>query len=531
MGNNGLRRGKFSKWLSFGLSLTLMTGLLAACSGDSGSSGSENRVIRIGVLYGGSDNEPYFRQQYTDTYEIMHPNITFEIVGAVNYDDRRFETYDPEKPSEEPDPYEKMKEMLTGSNPVDVVVIDYSMLRRFTQDNLLQPLDPLIQKDKFDLSDYVPTVIEGIKAVGDNQIYALTPTFSSSALYYNKKIFIDKGVEPPADMMEWSDVLNKAREVSDGEGLDRTFGFAFNRWSTDGFSGVQQYISSLGLRMYDDNAEKMMVNSDGWKDAWETVTALYRDDIIPDQDYMNLYYEKLNESGGNDPFYGDLFAQGKVAMMIDGSYYVNELKRYSDNAAKIKDYEPLDWDVVTLPMHPSNPGVGGNIGLSQLMGINAKAPNAEDAWDFIKFMNGRDWAKMKSRSQYELVARKEFLQPIGGLSYNIDAFTKLRPLPPATVDENTLYQKNPHIWEAQHFGYMLFQDVMSGNKEVAEALAEWETKGNAALAGKGMEGDGGVIVEPMPFTEEELLRQASGEDAAEATEAPAVDESTEEAAE
>src|SRR5690606_7027593 len=117
-----------------------------------------------------------------------------------------------------------------------------------------------ITQDKFDLSDYVPTVIEGIKAAGDNSIYALTPTFTSSALYYNKKIFADRGVEPPTDKMSWNDVFAKARQLADGEGLDRTFGFSFNRWTSDGFSDVQNYSSALQLRTWDDKGDKMLVN-------------------------------------------------------------------------------------------------------------------------------------------------------------------------------------------------------------------------------------------------------------------------------
>ena len=186
--------------------LTLLISLLAACSGAANQS-AENRVLRIGVLYGGQDNEPWFRQQYTDTYEIMNPNIDFEIVGAINWDDQRFTRMEPGEQMEQPDPYEKMKELLTGQNPVDVVVLDYSMLRRMTQDNLLMQLDPLINQKKFDISDYVPTVIDGIKDAGEGNLYALTPTFNSSALFYNKKIFADANVAPPTDKMEWQEVL------------------------------------------------------------------------------------------------------------------------------------------------------------------------------------------------------------------------------------------------------------------------------------------------------------------------------------
>ncbi|MHA7963734.1 ABC transporter substrate-binding protein [Paenibacillus sp. CAU 1782] len=512
--NNVINMG-LSKWLKTGMALTMVTGTLAACSGSNTPSDAENRVLRIGVLYSSSDNEPYFRQQYTDMFEFNHPNIQFEIVGAINYEDQRFQSTTSEEPVKQPDPYEKMKEMMTGTNPVDVVVIDYSMLRKFTQDNLLQPLDPLIAQDKFDLTDYVPTVIDGIKAVGDNQIFALTPTFTSSALYYNKKIFADHNIEPPTDKMEWSEVFNKARQVTSGEGADRTFGFMLNRWSSDPYNDVQNYANALQLKIWDDKAENMLVNSEQWINATEQIVSLYNEKIVPNQEFMNQMYEKISSEGGNDPFYGDLFVQGKVAMMVSDSSYVNELKRFSDNAGSINDFQMVDWDIVTVPTSPANPSAGGNIGLSQLMGINAKAQNADDAWEFIKFTNSKEWAKLKSRSNYEMVARKEYLLPVGGMSYNIDAFTLLTPLPPTNSSDN-IYNEKPGLWEVTNVGYQVFEGIRDGSKTVAEAMAEWETRGNAILQGQSEMGeDGGGVVRPFEgevnMKEAEALKAASGE--------------------
>lgn len=187
------------------LSLALVSTVLAACSkGDSGSD-AERHVLRIGFMYSNSDNEPYLRQQFTDSYELTHPNVDIEIAAAINYDDQRFQQ--PDANNKQPDPYEKLKEMLVGSNPVDVVVLESAYLKRLVQDNMLKQLDPLIQESKFDIEDFVPAVINGIKDAGDNNIYALTPTFSASALYFNKKIFTDAGVTPPTDNMQWPDIM------------------------------------------------------------------------------------------------------------------------------------------------------------------------------------------------------------------------------------------------------------------------------------------------------------------------------------
>jgi multiple sugar transport system substrate-binding protein len=503
------------------VALTMLVPLMAACSKGEKDTSTEKRVLRIGTLYGGKDNEPWFRQQYTDMFEYTHPNIELEIVGAINNDDQRYQTYDPNKPEKQPDTYEEFKKMLTGQNPVDVVIIDYAQLKRLVQDNLLQQLDPLIAQDKFDLTDYVPTVLDGIKQVGDNNLYALTPTFSSSALFYNKKLFQEAGVTPPTDGMFWPDIVDLARRVSKGEGKDRKYGLSFNRWpGSNGIYDVQNYASTLQLKMWDDKGEKMLVNTQGWEDALNVVAGLYKDDIIPDSDDIQKMNEGKEQTDGYNPIENDWFLSGRVAMTISDFSFVNELTLAKDNAAKIKDFTPVGWDVVTVPQHQQAAGIGGNIYYSQLMGINARAQNADDAWEFIKFINSPELAKLKSRSQYELSARKSFIKASDSASpFNIAAFYTLKPIPPSSTDMDKIYREKPGIWEATNAGNDAFNDVVKGTKTAKEALAEWETKGNAVLEKLKTNpngGEGGGVIDDMP-----MIKEAAGEtttDSGEATE-------------
>ncbi|MCZ4136185.1 ABC transporter substrate-binding protein, partial [Escherichia coli] len=139
---------------------------------------------------------------FTDAFELTHPNITIEVVPAVEQGSM-YGYGNTDEQQEAPDTMESIKKIMTGDNPVDVVVADTSTIRSLIQENMLKQLDPLMQEDKFDTSDIVPSVLEGIKDIGDQSIYALTPTFSSSALFYNKAIFQKAGVEPPTDNMTW----------------------------------------------------------------------------------------------------------------------------------------------------------------------------------------------------------------------------------------------------------------------------------------------------------------------------------------
>ncbi|MCM3784393.1 extracellular solute-binding protein [Neobacillus mesonae] len=457
--------------------ITLLTPLLAACTSNEPSDDQEERVLRIGTLYGSNDDS-YFRQQYTDVFEVLNDNITIEIVPAVDQNQYQYFDYTSNEQPEQPDTLESMKKLMTGDNPVDVVIGDTSLLKSLIQENMLTQLDPLIAEDEFDTADIVPTVLDGIKDLGDNSLYALTPTFSSSALYYNKAIFQEAGVEPPADGATWEDIFDKAKRVSAGEGADRVYGFSFNQYYGDSFYNAQMFAAPLQLRTFDDKAETMTVNNDSWERVWDTVAGLSRDKIIPGQE---IYEYQNSDANTFNPFQGNLFMEGKLAMMISDYGYVTRLISDNKYAETDDKYDPIDWDVVTPPVHQEKPDIGGNVYLSSLMSINSGAQNPEDAWEFIKFLNGEEWAKIKARSSYELVSRKSYIQPKEGLDYNIAAFYTLKPVPPSSTDMTSLYQKMPSLWQVETVGQKYFNEVIENKKTSKEALEAWEKDGNEML--------------------------------------------------
>ncbi|MEF2964635.1 extracellular solute-binding protein [Paenibacillus sp. M1] len=469
------RFGRLRKAVTVSLTAILALSVMAGCTGGKAADKGEEKVLRIGVLYGSTDDS-WFRQQYTDIFEYANPNVKIEIVPAVDQNQYRYN--DGTEPYVQPDYLESMKKIMTGSNPVDVVVADTSVLKQLIQENLLKQLDPLIQEDKFDTSDFVPSVLDGLKDLGDGNLYALTPSFSSSALFYNKKIFTDAGVEPPSDKSTWDDIFAKARLVASGEGKDRIYGFSFNRYQgNDPYWDMQySYINSLQLKTFDDKAETMTVDSPQWIKVWEAISKLSKDKIIPDSN---------SGMNGNEPWTavsGDLFLSGKVAMTIGESYYINEIADANNNASKIKNFTPVDWDVVTSPVHAEKPDIGGNVYFNNTFSINSSAPNADTAWEYVRFINGEEYAKLKSRSNtYEMVSRKSYIQPKQGLSYNIQAFYLLKPLPPSDPKADKMMSEKPGLYNITNIGRNYFQQVLDNKKTPEEALKEWAEKGNKML--------------------------------------------------
>jgi multiple sugar transport system substrate-binding protein len=473
-------QGRVRKWVLSSLALSLLIPLLAACNTNKVDNEDNRRTLRIGTMYGSKQDEYYFRQQFTDMFEFAHSNIDIEVVPAIDYSEMQFE--DQSKQQEPINQLEKVKAIMTGTNPVDVMIFDMSMLNQLVNENLLKQMDPLLKEAEIDTTEFVPAVIDGIKEQGNGFLYALTPMFTPSALYYNKKLFNSVGVDFPTDGMSWDDTFNLAKRMTSGTGKESIFGFSFNQWgASENYWDIQNFAAPLQLKMFDPSGELMTVNTPQWENLWTTVTKLYKDHIVPHQDDIQ-YDQPTDGSGRYNPYQGRLFLNGRVAMAIGDYSLINEITQMNANAEKLK-IEPIDWDVVTVPHHVGQEGIGMNVYLNQLSGINATAPNPEDAWEFVKFMNGKEWAKLKSRSTYEMSARMEYVKPRDGMSYNIEAFTKMKPapLPQSSQQEQELYRQKPNLNMVSEIGSRAYSDIIQDKKSVKEALEFWDTKGNDLL--------------------------------------------------
>jgi len=472
-----IKRKKWSRIVSIALVSVMTAGLLAACGGgDEPETGTEERVLRIATSYGSGPNDEWLRNEFTEIFEFVHPEITIEILPT--YDESYRYGASAGNREEQKTPMDMLKEHINGPTPPDIILMNLEDVRELSGEGYLKPLDPLIQQSNMNLDEFVPAVVEGLKSQSDDgNLYALAPMFSSSVLMYNKKHFSDLNLPYPTDDMTWDDVFNLARQVSRGEGSERIYGFSFSNYRyNDVWYDMSVYIAPLQLQMFDENAERMLVNNQDWINVWKTLIELKEEKVIPEQpDWSNpVAFEQQG------PYDYNSILSGKVAMAIVHYYDLVEIVNVNRNAANIENFEPVDWDIVSVPTHPQAPGVGGNVYLNGVIGIANNAQNPEDAWRFVEFLMSERWAKTKSKSTYQLVTWKKYNEPIDGLDYNMEAFFKNKPVVD-TMFNSKLYREIPDLWQIQNIGQMKFQEAVNGDKTVEQAIAEWETEGNATL--------------------------------------------------
>jgi len=467
------------RWLSLGICAALL--LPVASEGwntawAEPSKAPEPRVLRIGTLWNGQE-DTYLRQQFTDLYELQHPDIELEIIPAIDMNKARFSG---KYPLANSDPLESIRGIMGGDKPVDVIIGDSSLIKNLSDHNLLQPLKPLIDRDQYDLSTLAPTMLTGVRELGRGHLFALAPTFNSSALFYNKGIFDAEGVAYPSDGMTWDQAFALAAKVTklSRNPENRVYGLSITRYASDPFWDMQSFLAPLQLAMYDNQGKQMKVNTPEWNKVWTTYSSLVKKQTIPGLDTMEYAWA---EDAQYNPVDGDLFLSGKTAMVIAEYGYINELTVVRENASAIKDYKPVDWGIVTVPTFTEKPGVAMGTWLGSLMSISTTARNTEDAWDLIKFVNSSEVAKIKAHNRYELTSRTEYITSADP-SVNPAPFYTLKPLSPSDPQMDLLLAQKQGIYQINEAGRQLFIEVYQGRRTVANALKAWEKKGNSMLA-------------------------------------------------
>jgi multiple sugar transport system substrate-binding protein len=470
------------------LSFTLLSGCASGVKKP-----PEETVLRITSTQGISDNDAYFRNQYVELFEYAHPNIKIELIPSI---DSSLDYMDANDPKNKPKtPFDNVKNAIKGVNPPDVVFMNFQELSTLSSENLLMPLEPFIKKTKFDISTMSPSLLDGLKGQTGGKLYALAPSYSSSALIYNRGMFDSLGLPYPKDGMTWSEILDLAARATHGEGDKKVYGFAFNNYSGDNFSNLLTYSTSLQLHMMDQNAERMTVNGADWEKVWTDYIKIMKDGSTPPIRTGGILIDGPVKEG---PLTYDTFLSGRAAMAIVNFGAVNQIVEANRNAGNIQNFNKIDFDFVTVPVHPEQPNIGVGVYFDGLVGVSSTSQNPTNAWDFVNFINSQKYAKIKSKSTNVLSIYDNFNVPKDGLNYNLKAFSKLLPIPDQS--QFILFTKYQNLWQVQQEGATIFEETLKGKKTVNAGLQEWESKGNKMLESLKKDPSGrSLYPEPKPL--------------------------------
>ncbi|WP_127195181.1 hypothetical protein [Paenibacillus anaericanus] len=229
--------------------------------------------------------------------------------------------------------------------------------------------------------------------------------------------------------------------------------------------------STEGLRSINPDTMKVTLNTDSWKKAYQLA--------IDALDSNAIYMPKDGgfRGGSMEEYYqSQLFVMGRMAMTIGRPDNLQILKQARES---MKDYKSFELGMVAGPVNPAEPDTTRDVYFGQIFGIRANSPNADAAWELMKFINGDEYAKIKSRSMNnELMSRMGYSKEYDG--HNLDVFYKLKPSPSNSYSG---MEKIPSEFYGQ---YQPIVDrelalVKDKTKSIGDALATIEAEGQVVL--------------------------------------------------
>lgn len=333
--------------------------LLAGCSGNSTSastsvdpaaeqSGETASADKVEINYY-SWSEGDYLQEIVDAYNAQSTTVHVNMnqVSSDDYDD-------------------KLMTMLAGSNDIDVFNMrSGSLLANLASTGNLADITPYIEQSGLDVSIY-GTGFAGTQL--DGAFYALPYRASSYALFYNKKIFDEKGVPYP-DNLTWDEYADLALQLTSGEGADKFYGSYIPDWNNCIYSATQE-----GSNLTDDDLEPLS--------RWlERLNRFYN------EDNSHMSYTDM-KSGGVDAI--NFFCNGGCAMYPGGEWTISDILTMLKNNPQLNETFELDIAVLPQVEKTDTPVTIG--GVSTFIGINATSEKQEAAFDFIRYMAGKEAA-------------------------------------------------------------------------------------------------------------------------------------------
>ena|GEM_PF-115036 len=437
------------------LAALILALLLAACSSGKGKQEAAGDPVTLKVMYW---NEQSFHSEYGMLYSALNPNVEIDVAATTRILVSEGENYE-----------DKLDEFIREERP-DILLLTLDEYQDYAADGRLVSLESYITRDKVDLEGFVPGLVELMREKGAGELYGLTPYFSSQAVYYNKDLFDRYGIEYPTDKMSWEELLNlAARFPTDGSDEDRVYGLNIGYY-TDMHQLGMRIGMSMGLREIDPTGTRVLIDSDSWAQAYELALKALKSGTLYQAEFTDF------EGDYGNYLLRDPFISGRAAMTIEGTYMMHQIREAQDY---VPDKAVKNWDLVTLPVDPSNPDYTQDFSYYNIFAINADSENPDAAWEFIRYIHSDEYARVMSKTNNgTLPVRTKYIRDDEGR--NMAAFYLLKP---AGADLYSGYDKLPEDFYMQYYttGTEEMQAVMEDRKTVREALAEMQVRLQAAL--------------------------------------------------
>ncbi|MFR9722378.1 extracellular solute-binding protein [Streptomyces sp. MS19] len=388
-----------------------------ACGSDDGDGGGDGGGSAGGELSGtvtfwdtSNETEAEVFQAVAEAFEDEHPGVTVDYVN-VGFDDAQ----------------NRFKNAAAANEAPDVMRTEVAWVADFASLGYLYPLDGTAAVENED--DFLPTAWASTQF--DGQTYAVPQVTDTLALFYNRALLDEAGVEVPESL----DDVEASTDAFDAVGATPLY------VRGDDPYWFLPFLYGEGGDMVDAEAQRVTIDDEAGVAAFARMQSLI-DSGAAITDVSDGWENMMST-----------FADGEVAMMVNGPWAI------ADATAALGD----DLGVAPVP-------AGGRTQASPLGGWNygvyAGTPEADASFEFVRYMS--------SAATQQRVTEELSLLPTRASVYDaesVQANEMVQFFKPA-VD---VAHERPWIPQAQSLFEPLrisVQAMLTGSASPAEAAAD-----------------------------------------------------------
>jgi multiple sugar transport system substrate-binding protein len=279
---------------------------------------------------------------------------------------------------------------LASKRGPDVMALDGFWVSEFAEAGYIKPLDSLVSAKAVNAWEgwkQIPASIQGVMSYGGKR-YGIPQGTDARIIYFNKKLFADAGLPTNWQPKSWAELLSAAKtiktktpsvlplQVNAGDGMGEA----------TAMQGFLNLLGGAGSLIYDTKTKKWTGNTKSVRDMLGFYDSVYNKDKVGNSDWQLL----AGENGRNQSF--KAFAEGKLAMMIEGDYFWRSVINPESGNFKMADRN-TNVGFANIPAQTPKSGVNGQSFMTMSGGsgyaLNPNSANKSVAWELLKFINGK----------------------------------------------------------------------------------------------------------------------------------------------
>jgi len=271
------------------------------------------------------------------------------------------------------DYWPKLKTMMGSGTEPDIFYMDIFQFPFFAQQDVLAPLDDYMAKAGVSRDEFLDTLINAFTYKG--KTYGIPKDFNTLALFYNKDLFAQAGVDEPTNDWTWDDLKAASQKITKATGVP-----GFSVPADPGRFPI--FVFQNGGKIMNDDFTDTLIDSPEAIEAGEFYTGARKDGwaIMP-QD-VGVGWQ------------GEAFGKGQVAMVLEGGWMVPYLTN---------QFPDLKYGAVHPPAGPKGEG---NLVFTVAYSVSANSKNPQAAMDAIACITSEDNQSRVLESGFALPSRK-----------------------------------------------------------------------------------------------------------------------------